>query len=111
MSFESQHAVHPRVVLSKEAEKCQRREHARWERRGLTPHGNVLLCDGDGWTFINYLDLLFDDPDDPEPLLLTHRDRVVTFLGRHRDDKRVWEKYPLGGRVPQRVRRSVLVTS
>jgi hypothetical protein len=91
--LESRHAVYPRIVLSKEAERCQRREHARLKRRGFTSHGNVLLRDGDGWTFINYLDSLFDELDDPAVTLEAHRDRVVDRLGRHRDDKRVWEKY------------------
>jgi hypothetical protein len=79
--LESRHAVHPRVVLSKEAETA------------IARPSSQLLCDGDGWTFINYLDPLLEELDDPAPLLRDHRDRVVRCLGRHRDDKRVWEKY------------------
>jgi hypothetical protein len=79
--LESRDAVNPRVVLSKAAEQA------------VTRPNNLLLCDGDGWTFINYLHLLFDQLDDPAIVLGTHRDHVVDRLHRHRSDKRVWEKY------------------
>lgn len=78
--LESRSAVNPRIVLSKAAEK-------------VAPRPSTLLnCDGDGCTFINYLDPLFDDVEDPAVILEAHRDRVVARLGR-RDKKRVWEKY------------------
>ncbi|HEY4094307.1 MAG TPA: hypothetical protein VGM33_02275 [Baekduia sp.] len=60
-------------------------------RRGLDRGGPA--CDSDGWTFINYLGLLFDEPDDPRPALEAHRARVTARLAEHRRDKRVWEKY------------------
>jgi hypothetical protein len=79
--LESRHAVHPRVVLSKEAEAV------------IARPSSQLLCDGDGWTFINYLDPLLEEPDDPVPVLQAHRDQVMGGLKLHRGDKRVWEKY------------------
>ncbi len=79
--LESRHAIYPRVILGGDAEAA------------MTRPNSHLLCDGDGLTFINYLDPLFDDLEDPVPTIRLHRDRVVERLGRHRDDKRVWEKY------------------
>jgi hypothetical protein len=78
--LEDLHAVHPRVVLSKEAEAV------------IPRPSSQLLCDGDGWTFINYLDPLLEEPDDPVPVLQAHRDRVLAGLRLNRDRKRVWEK-------------------
>lgn len=46
-----------------------------------------------GHAFINYLGLLFDEPDDPSPALELHRDTVVARLHEHRADTRRWEKY------------------
>ena len=80
-ALESRHAVHPRVVISKEAEAV------------IARPSTQLLCDGDGWTFINYLDPLLEEPDDPVPVLQAHRDRVLAGLTLHRGDKRVWEKH------------------
>lgn len=90
--LESQRAVHPRVVLSDEAIRCLRQTGPR--RIGWVPTTHdVLLEDDDGSTFVNYLDLVSDDPDEPGVLLQTHRDHIADRLARHRDDKRVWEKY------------------
>lgn len=83
--LESRDAVHPRIVLDKLAEATQRGTAA--------VDGSALLCDADGWTFINYLNVLFDDIDPPVPALERHRDVVLARLDRHREDKRVWEKY------------------
>lgn len=79
--LEDLHAVHPRVVLSKEAEAV------------IPRPSSQLLCDGDGWTFINYLDPLLEEPDDPVAVLQAHRDRVLAGLSLNRDRKRVWEKH------------------
>jgi hypothetical protein len=91
--LESVHAVHPRIVLSKDADASQRRDLRFYAEPRQSPQNRVLLCDGDGWTFINYLELLFDDLDDPATAILEHRNQVLDRLERHRDDKRVWEKY------------------
>jgi hypothetical protein len=90
--LESERAVHPRVVLSTDAVNCQRRSGPRQNDWVHTTH-DILLRDDDGLTFVNYLDLVFDDPDEPGLLLEVHRDRTVERLKQHRDDKRVWEKY------------------
>ena len=90
--LESRHAVYPRVVISKDAEASLRHDPRR-AFGAVEPLGRGLLCDGDGWTFVDYLELLLDALDDPVVAIEVHRDHVIDRLDRHRDDKRVWEKY------------------
>ena len=89
-SLESQVATHPRIVLSTEAAECQRSSQS-------SPPGQdnpLLITDGDGWTFIDYLSMqIATDPDDPGPVLCSHRDRIVESLQRHRGVRHIWEKY------------------
>ncbi len=87
--LESQVATHPRIVLSQAAQACQRTV------LGTSPDGNPLLIrDGDGWTFINYLAIQIDiDTEDPRQPVLAHRDQIVANLQAHRGSRRVWEKY------------------
>jgi hypothetical protein len=86
-------AVHPRIVLSRESEKSQQSDLQHYFPPEDSPQNNLLLRDGDGWTFINYLALLFDEPTDPRPALVIHRDQIQTQLAKHKTRKRVWEKY------------------
>jgi hypothetical protein len=86
-------AVHPRIVLSSEAESSQRDDLRSYSDPALSPQNSVLLRDGDGWTFINYLAVLLDETDDPRVGLELHRDRVTERLVQNRGSKRVWEKY------------------
>jgi len=87
--LESQVATHPRIVLSREAEECLRSAPA-----GPAATGPLLIADGDGWTFVNYLgQQIAEDTEDPQKPLGTHRDRLVSSLTAHRNVKRVWEKY------------------
>ncbi len=73
-----------------------------WSRRAYldflvsprdSAEASLLLCDGDGRTFVNYLGLLFDEPDGLHEELGEHRDTVVARLDAHRGDKHLWEKY------------------
>lgn len=91
--LESRHAIHPRVVLSKEAAASQLDDLRYYTNPARAPQARVLLHDGDGLTFINYLGVLLDELDDPTPVVVGHRDLTILRLHRHRDDKRVWEKY------------------
>ncbi|HET6508500.1 MAG TPA: hypothetical protein VFG42_17035 [Baekduia sp.] len=86
-------AVHPRIILSREAEKSQRRALRDYADPQQAPQDGALTCDGDGWTFINYLSVLLDETDDPRAGLRMHRDRIVARLAETRARKRVWEKY------------------
>jgi hypothetical protein len=86
-------AVHPRVVLSPSAVASQERDLAFYSDAAQSPQNSLLLRDGDGQVFINYLALLLDEPTDPAPAFEMHRDAVVERLRRHQVDKRIWEKY------------------
>jgi hypothetical protein len=79
-ALESRQAIHPRIVLSKEAE-------------AAAPRSTRLMRDGDGWAFVNYLDPLLSLVAGPDADLEAHREQVARRLFDHRDDKRVWEKY------------------
>ena len=91
--LESRRAVHPRVILSVGVDKSQRADLGFHDEPSRSPQAALLLCDGDGHTFINYLGLLFVGPNDPLPGLVEHRDMVISRLGQQRGDKRRWEKY------------------
>lgn len=51
------------------------------------------MCDDDGQTFVDYLGATFQEPEDPFPVLQSHRDTVVDRLRATRRHKRHWEKY------------------
>lgn len=78
--LESRHAIHPRIVLSKEAE-------------AVAPRDARLMRDGDGHVFVNYLDRLLDLVDSPDADLEAHAEQVTRRLLDHRGDRRIWEKY------------------
>ncbi len=91
--LESRAAIHPRIVLSDEVENSQRAALDWYSQAAYAPQATMLLCDDDGHTFVNYLGVLFDEPDDPEPALEQHRDTVVARLTELRGDRHRWEKY------------------
>ncbi len=86
-------AVHPRIVLGSDAERSQREDLRSHAQPGESPQNLLLLRDADGWTFIDYLGLLFDDPGDPRPVLEMHREIVTVRLREYRNRRRLWEKY------------------
>ena len=91
--LESQVAVHPRVVLGQTAVASQREALHFYASAAESPQNALLLRDRDDQVFINYLGLLFDEPEDPRPALALHRDAIRAALAQHRGDKRRWEKY------------------
>jgi hypothetical protein len=91
--LERMRAVSPRIVLSSDVDASQRADLRFYAQPESSPQGALLLCDGDGHTFVNYLGLLFDEPDDVRQGLGRHRDTVLARLQEHRADKHLWEKY------------------
>ncbi len=73
--------------------RLQRDDLVFYTKASESPQAALLVCDGDGWTFVNYLGLLFDEPDEPRPALEMHRDGVVERLRQHRASRRLWEEY------------------
>jgi len=53
----------------------------------------LLLRDRDGRAFVNYLEVLIGEAEDPRPQLKTHRKAVAKKLKAFRGNSRVWEKY------------------
>lgn len=91
--LESEQAVHPRVILARNAEHFQREAMADYELPEAAPQSSLLICDDDGWTFVNYLGALFDEPDDPRGSLVRHQQVVSAKLREFATDRRRFEKY------------------
>ncbi len=91
---ESTQALQPRIVLSPQAVESQRAALGAYGDPTSSPENQLLLQDDDGLVFVDYLSVLFDDPDEDYPTALAmHRDRVTARLERHRGRRAIWEKY------------------
>lgn len=87
--LERKSAVHPRIVLSDKAADLMK---VTMSARG-PEEGDYLRVEQDGSVFIDYLDILLDDAEDPVPTLESHRDMVRAKLEEFRSDSRLWDKY------------------
>jgi hypothetical protein len=87
--LERRSAVHPRIVLSEKAVGLLKFTTS---ARG-PDEGGYLRVEQDGSVFIDYLDILVDDAEDPVPALESHRDMVRAKLVEFRVDGRLWDKY------------------
>ena len=87
---ESRDAVHPRVIIDRPVEDILRNVEA---GESFSSAGDFLICDEDGWTFIDYLAPVFDAYEDARPHLRHHRDTLVAKLALHAKERRYWEKY------------------
>lgn len=90
---EDSRAVQPRIVLSDAATESQLQALSYYAEPADSPENRLLLRDDDGLVFVDYLSVLFDEPDDPRPGLAMHRDRVLRLLEEHRANRQIWEKY------------------
>lgn len=91
VEIEEHVAVNPRIVLGTPADKLM--QDSWGDPIGDVPR-SLLLRDGDGHAFVNYLAPIFDDPaTNPIEPLTGHRDLIVGHLNVQRDHKRRWEKY------------------
>lgn len=88
--LEQARAVNPRIVLSDEAVNCMRDA---MDDGGLSEEPPFLMREQDGTVFIDYLDVISDDVEDPAAGLQMHKSRVEAELSKHRGDARRWEKY------------------
>jgi len=52
-----------------------------------------LMREQDGTVFIDYLDVISDDIEDPAVGLRMHKEKVEQELAKHLNDARRWEKY------------------
>jgi hypothetical protein len=92
--IESTQALHPRIVVGPEAIASQTAALSAYGDPVASPANQLLLRDDDGRVFINYLSVVFDDPDvDYATVLAEHRDKIATRLVRHRGSRAIWEKY------------------
>lgn len=90
--LESQKAVNPRVVLSREACQILRSDMEGVSAPGETTEADLLRVDQDGVVFIDYLKVLLDEVD-PDDDLRRHRSLVEAKLAETRNESRKWGKY------------------
>jgi hypothetical protein len=88
--LEQTQAVNPRIVLSKEAINCMRDA---MNDRDVEEEPPFLMREQDGTVFVDYLDVISEDVEDPAVGLRLHKDRVEAELAKHVGDARRWEKY------------------
>jgi hypothetical protein len=86
-------AIHPRIVLGETASLSLTRALDYYAEPEWAPQNTTLMRDDDGNVFINYLGILFDEPDDPLHAMSEHRDTIAEQLKRFRSTRRFWEKY------------------
>lgn len=94
--LETQSAVVPRIILSKEISEIVCNEYLNYYAEPEhSPQNRNFVKDSDGQLFINYLirALVYDDEEKGLPDLLIHKDRVVDGLRQHNRNPRVFEKY------------------
>ncbi|HEY1458124.1 MAG TPA: hypothetical protein VGF15_06365, partial [Solirubrobacteraceae bacterium] len=91
--LERERAIHPRMILSTKVRDVHVRNLKDNAATEGVPLATLLLCDRDGLAFLNYLEFLLDEPDDPRPRLAAHRDALAGKLATYGDNSRVWEKY------------------
>jgi len=88
--LEQTQAVNPRIVLSKEAINCMRDA---MDAGDLEERPPFLMREQDGTVFIDYLDVISEDVEDPAVGLQLHKEKVEVELSKHLGDARRWEKY------------------
>jgi hypothetical protein len=86
-------AVYPRIILGADAERSQREDLRYHDFPEGSLQNLLLMRDDEGSTFINYLGVLLDMPEDPLPVLAMHRDIVTARLHEHLGKRSFWEKY------------------
>lgn len=87
--LERKAAVNPRIVLSEQAANTMKAVMSQFGPE----EGGYLRVEQDGSVFIDYLDILLDDPEDPVPYVEAHRDMVQAKLDEFRANSRLWDKY------------------
>jgi hypothetical protein len=87
--LESRVAVHPRIVVGPKAAEALARD----ARGGGSAAAHRLRRDRDGLAFVDYLQVVLEDPADVTPRLRLHREQITRALAASADDRRVWEKY------------------
>jgi hypothetical protein len=87
--LERKAAVNPRILLSPTAVTAMKEAMAKEGQE----EGGYLRVEQDGTVFIDYLDILIDDPENPVPFLEGHREMVRAQLVETRGDARKWDKY------------------
>ncbi len=94
--LEREKAIFPRVVLGDSAVKAEDHHIDYYGRGPHAPQRTLLLVDDDGMVFVNYLDVVMEDPDrlDASVAYLTaHRQVAIDGLRAHASDERKLSKY------------------
>lgn len=90
---ESKTALYPRVVMTQGLADFARQQLIDFGRGDVEIHRKLIALDRDGLPFLNYLQSVYDEPDEIEAMLRNHREHITARLERHQGDARVHLKY------------------
>jgi len=90
-------SLYPRIILSKEVEKVVCIHLKYYASKEIAPHYPMLLKDGKGNYFINYM-IGFINDDDYVPMVFEaelekHKDIIIAKIDKYHDEQRVREKF------------------
>jgi hypothetical protein len=95
--LESEKALNPRIILSSDVREIVKKHINYYADHNSSPQSKEYLVDIDGYSFINYLFILFYDGYPPEKItveeLILHKDPIVLNLNLHRNNFKLFDKY------------------
>lgn len=95
--LESEKAVNPRILLSKEVVTIVKEHINYYSEHDSSPQSKEYLIDIDGYHFVNYLSILFYDYNYPEHIivseLIKHKDPIILNLNLHKSNFKLFDKY------------------
>lgn len=95
--LESEKAVYPRIILSKDVEKVIAEHMGYYVEQEASPQNRTFLIDIDGFYFVNYLYVLFYDHQYSEVQikkeLLEHKESIIRNLVKFKSNFKLFDKY------------------
>lgn len=91
--LESKTAIYPRIILSDGVTAHARTELTQFGGGETEVHRKLLAVDDDGWVFVNYLDSIWDEPEEVDEMLAEHRGHIADNLESQRGKPHIHLKY------------------
>ena len=94
--LESKTAIYPRIIVSDGVTAHARAELTQFGGGETEVHRKLLAVDDDGWVFVNYLDSIWDEPEEVDEMLAEHRGHIADNLESQRGKPHIHLKYQNG---------------